>query len=199
MVTELGYCNLCEKQKMISQDHHCTICYELYCEDCYYETIYENELCQKCTDDYKNTEYIDTEDTDTENTENEYTEDTDTENTENEYTQDTEDTENEDMSLKKKFDRLRETVKSLQLQNEKFKQKHCLLIALETIDLRNDITRQNIIDIKYTIKELLYNNSSDVTDNDGDLYIRIIEELSGLKLNSSTELYTVKLSVHCQE
>jgi|688.fasta_scaffold00208_59 signal recognition particle GTPase len=183
MVTELGYCNLCEKQKMICRDHHCTICYELYCENCYYEKIYENDLCQKCTDDIngKNKE------------DDELYEDTE-EDTENE---DTKDTENEETSLKKQFDRLRETVRSLQLQNEKFKQKQCLLIALETIDLRNDITRQDTIDIKYTIKELLYNNSSEVVDNNEGLHKTIIEELSGLKLNCiyESDSYSSRLSV----
>jgi len=65
MVTELGYCNLCEKQKMICPQHHCTVCYELYCEDCYYETIYENDFCQKCTES-EDTESEDTESEDTE-------------------------------------------------------------------------------------------------------------------------------------
>lgn len=198
MVTELGYCNLCEKQKMICRDHHCTICYELYCEDCYYEKIYENDLCQKCTDDINGKDeehdelYENTEEDTEENTE---------EDTENEDTEDTEDTEKEEMSLKKQFDRLRETVRSLQLQNEKFKQKQCLLIALETIDLRNDITRQDTIDIKYTIKELLYNNSSEVVDNNEGLYKTIIEELSGLKLNCiyESDSYSSRLSVSYQQ
>jgi hypothetical protein len=158
MVTELGYCNLCEKQKMICKQHHCSVCYELYCEDCYYETIYENdELCKKCIGDYNESDY---------------------EEFDKEF-------ENEDIEKfsKTQLDILKQTVKSLQLQNETFKKNQCLLIALETIDLRDDITRENIIDIKYTIKELLYNNSSDIVDNDVDLYKTIIEELSGLQLN----------------
>ncbi len=65
MVTELSYCNLCEKQKMSCPQHHCTVCYELYCEDCYYETIYENDFCQKCIESAEDTEDTDTEDTDT--------------------------------------------------------------------------------------------------------------------------------------
>jgi hypothetical protein len=52
MVTELGYCNLCEKQKPICPKHHCKVCYELYCEDCcYYEKIYENECIEFDSED----------------------------------------------------------------------------------------------------------------------------------------------------
>jgi hypothetical protein len=165
MVTELGYCNLCEKQKQICREHHCSVCYELYCENCYYETIYENDnLCKKCIDDSHD------------------------ENADADADAET--------SFKTQLDTLKETVRSLQLQNEKFKKEQCLLIALETIDLRNDITTQDMIDIKYTIKELLYNKSSDVEDNKGDFYKRIIEELSGLKVTSrDTEFFSIILNV----
>ena len=75
--------------------------------------------------------------------------------------------ENEDIEKfsKTQLDILKQTVKSLQLQNETFKKNQCLLIALETIDLRDDITRENIIDIKYTIKEKLITNENDLNQN----------------------------------
>jgi len=169
MVTELGYCNLCEKQKQICREHHCSVCYELYCENCYYETIYENDnLCKKCIDDshYENADEDEDED------------------------------ENTETSFKTQLDTLKETIRSLQLQNQKFKTNQCLLIALETIELRNDISRENMIDIKDTIKELLYKNSSNVVDNDADLYKTIIEELSGLKITcKTTDSYYAELAV----
>lgn len=176
MVTELGYCNFCEKQSIVYQDHHCSVCYEQYCEKCYYENLYENDMCKKCMDDLQNC---------------------DSENTNSEYESDCESNDTV-IAYKNNLKRLNEIVNELQLQNQKFKTNQCLLIALETIDLRDDIKRDDIIDIKDTIKQLLYNNSANVTDNDADLYKTIIEELSGLKITcKTTDSYYVNFSVFC--
>lgn len=173
MVTELGYCTFCEKQNIVYKEHHCSVCYEQYCEKCYYENVYENDICPKCMGDIQNCEDKDTD------TESECESECESEN-------------------KNNLQRLNEIVNRLQLQNETFKKNQCLLIALETIDLRDDIKRDDIIDIKDTIKELLYNNSSNVVDNEADLHKTIIEELSGLKITCKTkDSCYVNFSVFC--
>ena len=46
-----GYCNDCEYHTNIKNDHYCKICYKSYCEDCYFEQIYEDDMCNSCFDD----------------------------------------------------------------------------------------------------------------------------------------------------
>ncbi len=43
-----GYCNRCETHTTIKSDHHCSVCYQAFCEDCYYEEIYGDDLCNSC-------------------------------------------------------------------------------------------------------------------------------------------------------
>jgi hypothetical protein len=43
-----GYCERCERSCMIYTSHHCTICYKDYCEDCYFDEVYENDMCENC-------------------------------------------------------------------------------------------------------------------------------------------------------
>jgi hypothetical protein len=48
---KLDYCVGCEKKCIINPKHHCTICYKRYCEDCYYDEIYEDDMCNECFND----------------------------------------------------------------------------------------------------------------------------------------------------
>lgn len=43
-----GYCERCETRKIIKTSHHCSICYQQFCEDCYYKEVYEDDLCKRC-------------------------------------------------------------------------------------------------------------------------------------------------------
>jgi len=43
------YCDLCERHKITQQNYHCKICYKSYCENCYFEEVYENDdICDRC-------------------------------------------------------------------------------------------------------------------------------------------------------
>jgi hypothetical protein len=50
-LTKLHYCVGCETKCIINPKHHCTICYKRYCEDCYYDEIYEDDMCNECFND----------------------------------------------------------------------------------------------------------------------------------------------------
>ena len=50
-MTILGYCNRCETQCELEKDHYCHVCYKSYCENCYFEEIYGDDLCDNCFND----------------------------------------------------------------------------------------------------------------------------------------------------
>lgn len=45
------YCEFCETTTPIKKEHHCSVCYKSSCESCYFNIIYEDELCQECFND----------------------------------------------------------------------------------------------------------------------------------------------------
>jgi hypothetical protein len=51
MSSVYGYCDGCEYHTNIKHDHYCKICYKSYCEDCYFEQVYEDDMCNSCFDD----------------------------------------------------------------------------------------------------------------------------------------------------
>lgn len=54
------YCDLCERHKTTKQNYNCKICYKSYCENCYFEEVYENDdICDCCLNYEINCEFHD--------------------------------------------------------------------------------------------------------------------------------------------
>lgn len=43
-----GYCDQCEIHTTIKRLHHCSVCYQGFCEKCYYDIVYDDDLCERC-------------------------------------------------------------------------------------------------------------------------------------------------------
>ena len=73
-------------------------------------------------------------------------------------------------------------VKKIQKDQKTIKHTQNLLIALKTISLHVNLSKNDVKIAKNMIKELLYKKQTSVVDNN-EFLIDIIEDLSGLKLN----------------
>jgi hypothetical protein len=48
-----GYCENCEQRAIIHNDYHCSICYTDFCETCFFEQVYTEDMCYSCFDAFE--------------------------------------------------------------------------------------------------------------------------------------------------
>ena len=138
-----GYCDRCEVHTTIRKEHICSVCYQSFCEKCYYDEVYGDDLCNSCFYDMERSVK---------------------------------------RSIKQSITKIALDVKKIQKDQKTIKHTQNLLIALKTISLHVNLSKNDVKIAKNMIKELLYKKQTSVVDNN-EFLIDIIEDLSGLKLN----------------